>query len=141
MTSYAIYKHPDGRLEAIKDGFSFPGAIFGAVWLLWHKIWVLGSIGLIGGLALYGIFPSPEGYLMGMPYGHKFGLADALNLAGCILVGAFGNQWRESSLIERGFDNISVEHAESADGAKGAYLRSLTSNQIKPTERIEPSAF
>ena len=123
MKKFQVYKHPDGRLLAVKEGFSFPGAIFGALWMLWHKMWVLGGVAVVVGIGLYFVFPSPEGYLLGIPYGHRFGTADVLNIGIGVIVGVFGNEWRRASLAERGFDNVSVEMAETADGATAAYLR------------------
>jgi hypothetical protein len=123
MNKFKVYKHPDGRLAAVKVGFSFPGLIFGAFWLLWHRIWLLGGITAVIGLGLYFVFPSPEGYLMGIPYGHRLGIADLLNLVICVIVGLYGNEWRRNSLSERGFDNVSDERAKTADGAKAEYLR------------------
>lgn len=123
MPTFRIYKHPDGRLDAVKVGFSFPGVIFGGFWLLWHRIWLLGSVAVLVGLGMYFVFPSPRGYVMGIPYGHRFGFADVLNAAICVIVGIFGNEWRGSSLTERGFDNVSEELAKTADGAKAEYLR------------------
>src|SRR4051812_35391943 len=104
MNQFKIYKHPDGRREAVKVGFSFPAAIFGAFWLLWQKIWILGVILAAIGIGLYAVFPSPEGYFMGIAYGHTFGIADVLNLTICLLVGAFGNILLCNSLVERGFE-------------------------------------
>ena len=123
MSKFRIYKHPDGRLDAVKVGFSFPGVIFGALWLLWHRIWLLGSVTAVIGFGAYFVFPSPEGYIMGIPYGHRFGFADVLNLAIGVIVGIFGNEWRRNSLTERGFDNVSDKFAKTADGAKAEYLR------------------
>jgi hypothetical protein len=47
---FIVYKHPDGRLSAVKEGFSIPGAIFGGFWLWWHKMWLLGSVALAIGI-------------------------------------------------------------------------------------------
>lgn len=123
MKTFLIFKHPDNRLEAVKSGFSFPGALGGGLWLLWHRMWLHGSIALVAGLGVYALFPSPEGYIYGIPYGHRFGIADILNVVICAIVGFLGNDWRASSLLDRGFENVGSELAETPDGAKGAYLR------------------
>jgi Protein of unknown function (DUF2628) len=123
MKKFKVYKHPDGRLRVVKEGFSIPGVIFGSFWLLWHQVWVFGGITGVIGIGVYWVFPSPEGYLFGVPYGHRFGTADVLNLIICGLVGVFGNEWLSASLAERGFERVSVEIAQTADGAKAEYLR------------------
>ena len=108
--------------------------------MLWHKIWLLGSVAVLTGLGLYFIFPSPAGYIMGIPYGHSLGLADLLNLIIDVVVGIFGNEWRRNSLVERGFDNVSDEIAATADGATGEYLRNPDKIPFldSPQKRSEP---
>lgn len=122
MKKYQVYKHPDNRLDAVKIGFSFPGAIFGFIWLLWHKMWVIGGLITVASFAVYAIFPSPEGYLLGIPYGHKFGIADILCIGIQLIVGSLGNEWRSTSLRERGFECVTTVKAATSDGAKAEYL-------------------
>lgn len=122
MKKYKVYKHPDNRLEAVKDGFSFPGLLFAGLWLLWHKMWVVGGVAVIACLAVYPIFPNPEGYVLGIPYGHKFGIADILNMGFQVIVGLYGNEWRSTSLEQRGFECVATVRAATPDGAKAEYL-------------------
>jgi hypothetical protein len=123
MKTFSIFVHPDSRMEVVKSGFSFPGLLAGGFWLLWHKIWTLGTLVAVGGIAVYAIFPNPEGYLLGVPYGHRFGLADIVNVGLCSVVGIWGNEWRSSSLLARGFERVGAEQASTPDGAKAAFLR------------------
>lgn len=141
MKTFTLYKHPDNRLEAVKQGFSFPGVFLGGGWLLWHKVWLAGVLTTAIGVGAYFLFPSPEGYLFGIPYGHRFGLADLLNIGIQIAVGIWGNEWRASSLRERGFDDVGTVVAETTDGAKAEYLRSLKDSPRKEPAfaRTEPS--
>ena len=140
MKTFLIFEHPDHRLEAIKQGFSVPGLLAGGLWLLWHRVWLFGAIATVAGLGVYGLFPNPSGYLYGIPYGHRFGLADVLNVGICVFVAFYGNKWRASSLLERGFDKVGTEQAATVDGAKGAYLRrGSTVNLTRTDVRREPS--
>ena len=141
MKKYQIFRHPDGRLDTVKQGFSFPGVLFSGCWLLWHKIWFLGGIATAVGLAVYLIFPSTEGYIYGIPYGHRFGFADIVNLVIMCVVGVLGNGWRTTSLLERGFENVLTVSAATPDGAKAQYLRhnTPTGAQYGDFERREPS--
>lgn len=123
MKTFSIYRHPDHRLEAVKQGISFRGLLLGGVWLLWHRMWFLGSLATVLGLGCYVMFPSPEGYVFGVPYGHRFGLADIINLGICGVVAFCGNGWRATSLADRGFENMGAEQASTPDGAKAAFLR------------------
>ena len=138
MKKYQIYKHPDNRLYAVKEGFSFPGAILGGFWLLWHKMWVAGSVAIAASIAIYFIFPSPEGYILSIPYGHKFGVSDIFDIGIGIVIGFFGNEWRTTSLNQRGFARVSNEKAVTTDGAKAKYLsRATTSNQQEDHQLLD----
>ena len=141
MKQFQVFRHPDGRLDTVKQGFSIPGFLFSGCWLLWHKIWLIGGLITAVGFGVYLIFPSPEGYIYGIPYGHRFGLADIINIVFMCVVGIFGNEWRCSSLLDRGFENVSMVSAATPDGAKAQYLRSGTSKagQQGDFDRREPS--
>lgn len=140
MKTFSIYEHPDHRLEAVKQGISFPALLLGGVWLLWHRIWFLGSIATVLGLGCYLMLPSPEGYVLGIPYGHRFGLADIFNLVVCGVVAFCGNEWRATSLADRGFENMGTEQAPTPDGAKAAFLRRRAAGIREPgLVRREPT--
>lgn len=140
MKTFSIFEHPDHRLEAVKKGFSFAGVLGGGFWLLWHKMWFLGALATMVGVGVYLLFPSPEGYVYGIPYGHRFGLADIVNIGICGVIGFWGNEWRSSSLLDRGFENVATEQAATPDGAKAAYLRRATAAHQEPAfVRREPS--
>lgn len=133
MKTFLIFKHPDQRLEAVKQGLSIPGFLAGGLWLLWHRVWMFGALTTVVGLGVYVVFPSPEGYIYGIPYGHRFGLADIINIVICGVVGFLGNEWRAASLADRGFENVGKEYAATPDGAKGAYLRRALTAHDEPT--------
>lgn len=133
MKKFLLLKHPDNRLEAVKQGFSFPGVLLGGGWLLWHKVWLAGVLTTVVGVGAYVIFPSPEGYILGIPYGHRFGFADIINIGIQLTVGILGNEWRVSSLRDRGFDEVGEALAATPDGAKADYLvRARGSNANEP---------
>jgi hypothetical protein len=133
MKTFSIFEHPNRRLEAVKQGFSFPGLLAGGFWVLWHRMWGLGALATVVGLGVYLLFPSPEGYVYGIPYGHRFGLADIVNIGVCGAVGFWGNEWRASSLVDRGFENVGPEQAATPDGAKAAYLRRAVGGHQEPS--------
>ena len=153
MNSYRVFRHPDGAMIAVKDGFAWPGLVLGCFWLLYHRIYGLGTGALVIGAAAYVLFPSPEGYILGIPFGHRFGLADAINIAITVLVGVLGNSWRVDSLNRRGFTLVDSVDADTADGARAVYLTNRTEagtelerraphegSKSDRSERIEPRA-
>lgn len=141
MKRFHVLRHPDGTLTAIKEGFSWPGFLLGGFWLLYHRVYVLGGGAVLGGIVLYGIFPSPEGYFLGVPYGHRFGIADAGNIIIQGLIGMLGNAWRLDSVIKRGFELIDSVEANTSDGARAVHLRGgVNHNGAILMERREPTA-
>ena len=139
MKTFSIFEHPDQRLIAVKRGLSIIGLFLGGFWLLWHRVWVLGALAVLLGLGVYLLFPNPEGYLYGVPYGHRFGFADISNVVICLAVGFLGNEWRTKSLRDRGFEHVSTETAKTPDGAIAAYIRRDPAADNEPTfMRREP---
>lgn len=126
MKKFRVFRHPDNRLVAVKDGFSLLGAFFSFFWLFWHKMWLHGCAALIVGILLYVIFPSPAGYFMGVAYGHNFGMADMLNLGIDLAIGVLGNEWRATSLGYRGFERVATVQASTGEGAIAKYLSGNT---------------
>ena len=139
MKIFSIFEHPDKRLEAVKQGFSIYGLLGGGFWLLWHRIWLHGSLALVIGIGVYALFLNPEGYIYGIPYGHRFGIADVINIGICFAVGFLGNDWRSASLLDRGFENVGSEAARNLDGTKAAFLRRDFASKSEPSfMRREP---
>ncbi|HCA27962.1 MAG TPA: hypothetical protein DEP05_10075 [Betaproteobacteria bacterium] len=124
MPDFVVFKHPDDNLQVVKDGFSWVGLVFGQFWLLYHRIYLIGSILFIIGIVFYFLFPSPDGYILGIPYGHRFGVADILNIAIAIGIGVAGNFLRVDSLRKRGYVQVFDITAPTADAARARYLLS-----------------
>jgi hypothetical protein len=102
-------------------------------------MWILGAVMTLVGVGVFFWFPNLEGYVYGIPYGHRFGLADIVNMAVCGVVGFWGNDWRASSLVDRWFEKVTTEHAATPDGAKAAYLRRAATEHQEPSfVRREP---
>lgn len=101
-------------------------------------MWFLGALATVVGVGVYLLFPSPEGYVYGIPYGHRFGLADIINIGMCGVIGFWGNEWRSLALLDRGFEEVGNEPAATPDGAKAAYLRRASGNREPGFVRREP---
>src|SRR5260221_4705881 len=63
MAGYTVHEPPPKRFEQasdperfafVRDGFSFSSFVFGPLWMLWHRMWLvlLGYIGVTVGLEL-----------------------------------------------------------------------------------------
>lgn len=122
MKNYNVYKHADGKIEAVKQGWSWPGFLFGAIWALVKQLWSVAAI-LIGIVVLINVIsammmPSSYDY-----YGQSasFAVFDLLTglvqLVTPIFLGVKGNSLREANLIKRGYvfmDNINASNPDEA---------------------------
>lgn len=117
MKEFKIYQHPDGKREAVKQGWSWPGFFFGPIWALVKKLWGLGAVLLVAVIIL-AMFPIETG--IGV-------LAALLSLGIYITCGINGNRWREKNLASRGYDHVDTVSAANPDGAVAAYLNGRAS--------------
>lgn len=111
MKQYKVYRHPDGRIEAVKDGWSWPGFFFGIFWLAYKQLWVPATITFFITVVLAGVYDILV-TLFGM-------------LAG-LLFGAVGNEWVAKNLEKRGFELVGTYKAYSPDHAKALYTEEQT---------------
>ena len=44
MKSYRIFKHPAGHIEAVKQGWSWPGLFFTFIWAFIKRLWAVGGV-------------------------------------------------------------------------------------------------
>jgi len=119
MKQYKILKHPSGEIEAVKQGWSWPGFYFSFIWAMVKKMWALG-IGFLAAFFFLGI-------ILGLS-GTESGAADGLiNIAAFIVnivFGINGNSWREKNLLARGFEIKDTVTASNPDGAMALFLKS-----------------
>ncbi len=105
---FAIYRKGSsggtgqGDIQAVKNGFSWPAALFGAFWA-----WSKGMVGIGFGLLALGIILRIVGVLIDemTRYNPIMGLILDLSISiGALYwIGTSGNTWRKSSLEKKGF--------------------------------------
>lgn len=101
MNTYNIYKHPLFGMEAVKIGFSWPGLLFGIFWMLAKKLWVLAGLWFIVNTILIASESEMAIGILIIP----------------IIVGFWGNKWREFNLSQRGYEQIASIQADTPDAA------------------------
>lgn len=116
---YDVYRKSDGTWETIKNGFSWPAMLFGAIWA-----WCKGMVGI--GFALLGLslvlHVTPVLFAMIL---REAGIILNLFLVLGIIfwVGLNGNEWRKRSMGQRGFELVARSvPASSRDNAISAVL-------------------
>lgn len=117
MKEYKIFQHPQGSIEAVKQGWSWPAFFFGFIWALVKKMTGLG-IGVLVAFVALGVISAAAG-------GEAEQAIDGLSsLGGLILSVAFGvngNAWREKNLAARGFAYKTTVQAATPEGATALY--------------------
>lgn len=121
MKTYHIFEHPTRGLQAVKVGVSWPGFFFGFFWMLVKKMW--GWALLFLGIAIV-----LEFFQMSITHGQPLASAtnlgfDLVGLVLGIIVGAYGNIWRESNLRNRGYVSVATVEVKTPDGALARYAR------------------
>ena len=121
MQKYNVYKHPILGYEAIKQGFSWPGFLFTWIWAFVKKLWIIAVVLLFAAFIANGIgFSLAENGTVGAFFGL---IATFIPMA---IAGVKGNEWREKSMLTRGYEHECTVMAESSDGA--------LAEAMKPTE-------
>jgi hypothetical protein len=137
MEEFRVYRHPSGDVEAVKVGWSWPGAILVGFWALYKKLWIIGSAVLIVSVLLHAMFS----VMSNLPL--------LFDLVCAVAFGIYGNAWRDTNLVDRGFALVDTVLAKTPDGAIAEHLRNQTQvaahgaapSSRGPTslERIEPT--
>ncbi|MDR1423659.1 MAG: DUF2628 domain-containing protein [Azoarcus sp.] len=137
MTQFRIFKHPNGRLQAVKIGWCWPAFFFGPIWALVVRLWLVaiamvaisstgwGFIG-IGVVVRQGLLPNaqlPSVFLTVVYY-----------IIIRIIYGVYWNRWREVSLLSRHFtqEEMIIEANDNAE-ALAMYVKNFAGAQTNFT--------
>lgn len=119
MKQYKVFEHPMGKVEAVKQGWSWPGFFFNIIWALIKRMWALGAsllaIFIVISIIASGYGGETEKVITAMAYLGNFIIA--------IVFGINGNRWREKNLLSRGFDFRNTVTAANQEGAIALYLK------------------
>lgn len=122
MKTYKIfYREFDNKVEAVKQGFSWPGFFFTWIWALVKKMWALGAILFVVVFILNVLSGAiePVDY-----YGNinPIGIVLLFCMLGiCIFCGIKGNALRENNLLSTGYKLIKMVPAVNPQMAAMAF--------------------
>ena len=125
MKQFKIFEHPHLRIEAVKQGWSWPAFFFPWIWALVKKMWGLG----FGILGIY-IFLNIVSY--GSRDETLSGLISIAGIIASIVFGINGNKWRENNLRSRGFEYKSIITASNPETASALYVRNKSTAEETP---------
>ena len=125
MKNYNIYKHPDGKIEAVKQGWSWPAFFFGWIWALIKQLWMVAVLiiayAIISSIVIQLMTPSYDYYEYGGEDLSQAFLLQSISLliqlGIAIFLGVKGNSLREANLIKRGYECIGNINAVNPDSA------------------------
>lgn len=119
MKEFKVLKHPDGRSKAVKQGWCWPAFWFGSIWALVSRLWLVAGVTFAGVfsfgfmLGLLGVAGTPE----------INGVMNFLGLVIALVFGSYGNTWRESKLVDSGYEFATTVQAKNKDGAIALSLK------------------
>lgn len=138
MKTYKVFQHPDGRIEAVKQGWSWPAFFFGIIWAIVKKLWgltgILFAIAVV--LTIVSIAVDPVSINGGYYTQSQMQTSAFINLffnlitlVISIVLGKMGNQIRENNLTKRGYQLLNTIEAENPDQAI-ANVKTSSNNDI-----------
>ena len=103
MKKFILFEHPDGRKEAVKAGFSWPGFFFSGIWLIVKKLWTVAIIWWV------------------------LAFIPVLGTIGCVMItfvcGFTGNDMLRKNFPKRGFEKKATFEANNPDDALAKYYK------------------
>ena len=119
MKEYKVFEHQDGKVDVVKQGWSWPAFVFTFFWLLVKRMWVLAGIIFASFLIIVFIGGVAGGAI-------EKSLDEILSIANIMIMVVFGlkgNNLKEKNLLSRGFDFRTTLTASNHDGAVAIYLK------------------
>ena len=126
----AIGASPDPeRLVFVRDGFYFSAFLFTALWMLWHRLWLVLLIYVVVAVGLDFAM-----YYAGVP---STGVA-VVELLISLLVGIEAGSLRRFTLTRRGWNNIGVVSGDDVEEAERRFFDAWV--RFARSKRTEPPA-
>lgn len=128
MKNYDVYKSPLGEIEAVKNGWSWPGFVF-----LWMWAFVKGLYGVGVGILIASI-------ILGL-------LHTVIGIISTILfslwLGSSGNKLRIQNLRKRGYESVLTLAADTPEGAIALYTskKDISNVNQAPSEKRANSCY
>ncbi|MDJ0836462.1 MAG: DUF2628 domain-containing protein [Acidobacteriota bacterium] len=114
--TFSTYLHPTEGPYVVKNGFSWPGSIFGFIWAFIKKMPTVGT----------GLLAVEVVHLLAQYYGSYFwAVTGVLNLGCRLVIGAYGNSWKRRDLEKRGYVHHGWVRAETGEAALAVFVASL----------------
>ncbi len=124
MKVYKIYTHPAGQIEAVKQGWSWPGFFFGGFWALFKKMWGVAALVFGGAIAAAALAP--------LAFGSETHVLDIISIIIGLILGWGGNGWREANLRKRGYECAGDVEGQNVDSAIASFKKGAAPEVSEP---------
>jgi hypothetical protein len=114
MKTFYIFTSPMKGMQAVKQGWSWPGFFFGWIWMMVKGMWMTFAFTMLAIFILISIIPEPTSRVLVLIVG--------------IIVGIFGNEWRVKELSRKGFIHVDTKQARTPDEALSLFLNNKRDN-------------
>ncbi|QXP85791.1 DUF2628 domain-containing protein [Methylococcus sp. Mc7] len=128
MRQYNIYDHPFRRVEAVKQGWSWPAFFFSWLWAAIKGLW-----GILFGFILLQILLLVIWDALEIPAINLFDIF--IQVALSFVFGLKGNAWREEKFLSRGYLYADTITAANSTGSIALYINK---NRKQANNRDEP---
>jgi hypothetical protein len=128
MAVYSVFEPPERNNEAaahaerftfVRDGFSWSAFMFGPVWMLWHRLWLV-LIGYIGVALVLALAVRLIGANDGVRVWSVFFIA--------LLVGLEAASLRRWTLARRGWNDLGIVVADDLEAAERRFFGAWAPN-------------
>jgi hypothetical protein len=142
MAVYSVFEPPERSNDAavdaerfafVRDGFSFAAFLFGPIWMLWHRMWIV-FVGYLG-----------AGVLLAAAFHLIAASGGARSLAGLllsVLVGLEAASLRRWTLIARGWRDQGIVVADDLEAAErrffAAWVPPVRNHSMQPPPPSSP---
>ncbi len=116
MRIYTVHYRPEpggGDIVPVKEGFCWPAFLFGPLWALWHRLWVV-ALGFLALILLLGG--------AGAAFALDAVTAAALSVGAATAIGGTANDLRRWTLERRGYSEEGVAMGFGEDAALRRFL-------------------
>ena len=117
MKAYSVHVRDSGaspKVVLVKEGFSWPAALFGVLWALALGLWETALVLFVAQLAL--------GFAAGLALGDASASANAVVVGSSIITGLVFGELQRWNLARRGIVETETVSADSKPDAEARYL-------------------
>lgn len=101
---FILLRHPSGTYARVKQGFSWPALLFGSLWAIVRRMWLLAAVLLAVDIVLW----VAGGYAAHLANPALLFLFLVANIVYLIVRGQYGNRWRLAFLRRSGYVPVPV---------------------------------